>query len=167
MILKLIIEAVIYSILYALFIAILVIKQGAVRQLYNYPPAIQERAVALGITTKEKMSADAKKFKPMGFVIMSLLNLVIICAVNRETTFLAGFYQSYLFLNTFSLIDAAVLDSVWFCHAKFWRLPGTEDMTQEYHNYWFHWKWFFLGLITLIPVAAIIGGLTVLIGMIS
>lgn len=95
---------------------------------------------------------------------MTIMNLIIICLINGEKTFWAGFYQSYIFFNAFSLFDAAVIDSVYFCHSKFWRIPGTEDMVEEYHDYWFHWKWFFIGLITLIPMAAIIGGLTVLIG---
>lgn len=77
-----------------------------------------------------------------------------------------GFYQSYIFFNAFSLFDAAIIDSVYFCHSKFWVLHGTEDMVAEYHDYWFHWKWFFLGLISLIPMAAIIGSLTALIGWI-
>lgn len=166
MALKLTIEALVYALLYGAFIAFLVLKQGAARQLYNYPPKIQERAVALGVTTKEEMAANAKKYKPMGFAIMSGLCLVIICAINHETTFWAGFYQSYIFLNAFSVFDAAVLDSMWFCHSKRWVIPGTEDMTEAYHDYWFHWKWVFIGLVSLIPVVAIIGGLTALIGII-
>jgi len=45
-------------------------------------------------------------------------------------------------------------------------IPGTEDMTGAYHDYAFHWKWFFLGFIMSIPLAAIIGGFEVLIGRI-
>ena len=86
--------------------------------------------------------------------------------VNHETTFWAGFYQSYIFLNAFSIFDAAVIDSVWFCHSKFWIIPGTEDMTEAYQDYWFHWKWVLVGLVSLLPVAAVIGGLTALIGVI-
>lgn len=65
MALKLTIEALVYALLYGAFIAFLVLKQGAARQLYNYPPKIQERAVALGVTTKEEMAANAKKYKPI------------------------------------------------------------------------------------------------------
>jgi hypothetical protein len=164
MVMKLIVEAVAYSFLYAVFVLIIFKKQGAIRQLHDYPPKIQKRAVELGITTDEEMAQNAKKSKPLGFVIMTIMNLIIICLINGEKTFWAGFYQSYIFFNAFSLLDAAVIDSVYFCHSKFWRIPGTEDMAEEYHDYWFHWKWFFIGLITLVPMAAIIGGLTVLIG---
>ena len=165
MVLKLTVEAIIYSLLYAAFSVILMKKQGAVKQLYNYPPKIQERAVELGVTTKEEMAANSKKNKPFGFAVMTIASLIIICGINHETTFWAGAYQSYIFFNAFSLFDAAVIDTVWFCHSKFWVIPGTEDMTDVYHDYRFHWKPFFAGLILIIPLAIIIGGLSALIGL--
>lgn len=44
-------------------------------------------------------------------------------------------------------------------------IPGTEDMTDAYHDYAFHWKWFFLSLIAILPLSAIIGGSVVLVGL--
>lgn len=38
-----------------------------------------------------------------------------------------------------------VVDTIWFCHSKWWIIPGTEDMEEAYHDYAFHWKWFSLG----------------------
>lgn len=166
MTLQLMTEAIIYTVLYSAFLVSLFKKQGAIRQLYNYPPKIQQRAVELGITTVEDMADSARKNKPLGLAVMIAANLLIICVVNGETTFWAGFYESYLFLNVFSLFDAAIIDTVWFCHSRFWRIPGTEDMAEEYHNYWFHWKWFFIGLLSSLPLAAATGGLTVIIGLI-
>ena len=60
--------------------------------------------------------------------------------MNEESSFTQGFIQSYIFLIMFSLFDALFIDSLWFCHSRFWIIPGTEDMTHEYHNYAFHWK---------------------------
>ena len=74
--------------------------------------------------------------------------------------------QAYIFLNVFSLFDALVIDTIWFCHSKWWIIPGTEDMVEAYHDYAFHWKWFFLSLLTTLPLAAIIGGIEVLLGLI-
>lgn len=84
---KIVIEAIIYTVVYSLAMLILFKVQGARRQLYNYPPAIQKRAIEKGITTQEEMNANAKKNKP-----------------------------------------------------KWWVIPGTEDMTEAYHDYAFHWK---------------------------
>lgn len=89
MTLRLIVEAIIYTVLYSAFLVLLFKKQGTIRQLHNYPPKIRQRAVELGITT-------------------------------------------------------------------------AEDMTEEYHDYWFHWKWFFISLLSSLPLAAVTGGLMVL-----
>ena len=39
----------------------------------------------------------------------------------------------------------------------------TEDMTEAYHDYAFHWKWFFLSLVMSLPLAVIVGGIVALI----
>lgn len=166
MVAKVAIEAVIYSLVYTVFMLILFKIQGAAHQLYNYPKAIQDRAKELGIITQEELDANAKKNKIWGIIVMVVLCVAITCAVNKQTTFLAGFVQSYIFLNAFSLFDALVIDTIWFCHGKWWVIPGTEDMTEAYHDYAFHWKWFFIGLVLILPLALIIGGIVALIGVI-
>ena len=161
---RLLLEAVVYALVYSAFIVLLFRAQGAKHQLYNYPPAIQKRAIERGITTQAEMDAAAKPNKLFGLLVMVVLCLVITCAVNQQYTFAAGFFQSYLFLNVFSLFDALVIDTLWFCHSKWWVIPGTEDMTDAYHDYAFHWKWFFISLLTTLPLSVIIGGIAVLIG---
>lgn len=37
-------------------------------------------------------------------------------------------------------------------------------MTEAYHDYAFHWKWFLLSLIAILPLSAIIGGAVLLVG---
>ena len=122
---KIVIEAIIYTLVYSLAMLGLFKVQGTRRQLYNYPPAIQKRAIEKRITTQAEMDA-----------------------------------------NAFSLFDALVIDTIWFCHSKWWVIPGTEDMTEAYHDYAFHWKWFFLGLLLSLPLALILGGIVALIGVI-
>lgn len=165
MIIRITIEAIVYSLLYIAFMLTLFKVQGAKRQLYNYPPEIQKRAMERGITTQQEMDANAKKNKIPGLIMMAVLSLALICGVNKETSFFAGFWQSYVFFNTFSLFDAFVIDTIWFCHGSWWVIPGTEDMTDAYHDYAFHWKWFFLGLLLSLPLALLTGGMTVLIGL--
>ena len=166
MITRIMIEAIVYSLLYSVFMLFLFKIQGARKQLYNYPPAIKERAIERGIIAQEELDTTAKKNKIAGLLGMMLLAIVITCAVNKQYTFSAGFWQSYIFLNAFSLFDALVIDTIWFCHGTWWVIPGTEDMKDAYHDYAFHWKWFFLGLISSLPLAAIIGGIVALIGVI-
>ena len=162
---KLIGEAVLYSLLYTAFMLVLFKTQGVRKQLYNYPPAIQKRAIERGITTQAEMDATAKKNKTVGLLVMVVLCIGITCGINKQFTFWAGFVQSYLFFNAFSLFDALVIDSIWFCHSKWWVVPGTEDMTDAYHDYAFHWKWFFIGLISSLLLSLIVGGIVALIGL--
>lgn len=51
MITKMIIEAIVYTLLYSALMLVLFKVQGVKKQLYNYPPAIKERAIERGITT--------------------------------------------------------------------------------------------------------------------
>ena len=166
MITKIVIEAIIYSLLYSVFMLSLFKVQGAEKQLYNYPPAIKQRAIERGITTQAEMDSQAKKNKIIGLLGMIILCLVITCGINKQFTFFAGFWQSYIFINAFSMFDALVIDTIWFCHGTWWVIPGTEDMTEAYHDYAFHWKWFFLSLIMSLILAAVIGGVVALIGSI-
>ena len=57
--------------------------------------------------------------------------------------------------------DALVLDCLWFCHDKHFVIPGTEDMTEAYHDYGFHIKGAFIGMLLGIP-AALVAGLFVI-----
>ncbi len=164
MITKIIVEAIAYSLIYTVFMVSLFKVQGAKKQLYNYPPAIKDRAIERGITTEEELNATAKKNKTVGLLVMIILSVIISCAVNKKHTFFAGFWQSYIFFNAFSLFDALVIDTIWFCHGKWWVIPGTEDMTDAYHDYAFHWKWFFLSLVMTLPLAVIDGGIVALVG---
>ena len=63
MITKIVIEAIVYSLIYAAFMMVIFKAEGVRKQLYNYPPAIQARAIERGITTQEEMDATAKKNK--------------------------------------------------------------------------------------------------------
>lgn len=165
MIVKITIEAIIYTLVYTAMMLGIFKVQGARRQLYNYPPAIREKAIERGITTQEELDTNAKKNKSVGLLLMLLLCVFMTCIINKQHTFLDGFVQSYIFLNVFSLFDALVIDTIWFCHSKWWLIPGTEDLTEAYHDYAFHWKWFFIGLVSAIPLSLIIGAIVALTGL--
>lgn len=165
MIVKITIEAIIYTLVYTAMMLGIFKVQGARRQLYNYPSAIREKAIERGITTQEELDANAKKNKSVGLLLMLLLCVFMTCIINKQHTFLDGFVQSYIFLNVFSLFDALVIDTIWFCHSKWWLIPGTEDLTEAYHDYAFHWKWFFIGLVSAIPLSLIIGAIVALTGL--
>ena len=41
-------------------------------------------------------------------------------------------------------------------------IPGTEDMVKDYHDYWFHIKGGFIGMLLAIPAALVAGLITIL-----
>ena len=73
MVIRITVEAIVYSLLYTAFMLVLFRIQGAKYQLYNYPPAIKARAIEKGITTQAELDAHAKKNRVFGlFVSVSM-----------------------------------------------------------------------------------------------
>ena len=146
-------------ILCALFtIMVYVISREPIKTLYNYPPKIQERVKSLD-EYKEKIPSTENKIGAK--IIASILFLIIICIVlryiNGYTTFIESFKYGFLLWTIVNLYDAIVLDIIWFCHDKHFVFKGTEDMVEEYHNYWFHIKGFFIGEILALVICTLAG----------
>ena len=146
-------------VLCALFtIMVYVISREPIKTLYNYPPKIQERVKSLD-EYKEKIPSTENKIGAK--IIASILFLIIICIVlryiNGYTTFIESFKYGFLLWTIVNLYDAIVLDIIWFCHDKHFVFKGTEDMVEEYHNYWFHIKGFFIGEILALVICTIAG----------
>ena len=147
------------TILCALFtIMVYVVSREPIKTLYNYPPKIQERVKSLD-EYKEKIPSTENKIGAK--IIASILFLIIICIVlryiNGYTTFTESFKYGFLLWTIVNLYDAIVLDIIWFCHDKHFVFKGTEDMVQEYHNYLFHIKGFFIGEILALVICTLAG----------
>lgn len=147
------------TILCALFtIMVYVVSREPIKTLYNYPPKIQERVKSLD-EYKEKIPTQENKVGAK--IIASILFLIIICIVlryiNGYTTFTESFKYGFLLWTIVNLYDAIVLDIIWFCHDKHFVFKGTEDMVQEYHNYLFHIKGFFIGEILALVICTLAG----------
>ena len=138
------IESIVLCVLFTLMVYIM--SREPIKTLYNYPPKIQERVKTLD---EYKDKIPTQKNKLAAKLGASVIFLAIICAVlryiNGYTTFLESFGYGFLLWTIVNLYDAIVLDIIWFCHDKHFVFKGTEDMTDEYHNYWFHIKGFFIG----------------------
>lgn len=138
------IESIILCVLFTLMVFIM--SRDPIKTLYNYPPKIQERVKTLD-EFKDKI--PTQKNKVIAKVFASVLFLIIICAIlryiNGYTSFIESFGYGFLIWSIVNLYDAIVLDIIWFCHDKHFVFNGTEDMIDEYHNYCFHIKGFFIG----------------------
>ena len=139
-----VIESIILCALFTLMVFI--ISRNPINTLYNYPPKIQERVKSLD-EYKDKIPTNENKV--FAKVCASIIFLAVLCIVlryiNGYTTFLQCFGYGFLLWTIVNLFDALVLDIIWFCHDKRFVFKGTEDMVNEYHNYWFHIKGFFIG----------------------
>ena len=140
----LIIESIILCLLFTLMVYIM--SREPINTLYNYPPKIQERVKTLK-QYKDKIPTQENKITKK--ILASIIFLIIICIVlryiNGYQTFIESFKNGFLLWTIVNLWDAIVLDIIWFCHDKHFVLKGTEDMIDEYHNYWFHIKGFIIG----------------------
>lgn len=151
--------------LYCLLFTIMVryaVRGGAIDGLYFYPKAVQDRAIEIGLTTREAMQRRQKIFMTE-FCIVMLVALVLVIGVwNRVSDFKTAYLQALLFLEVMNWYDGIVIDKIWVGHSRFWILAGCEDLPFVQT-----WKQVLKkrGFLTLIWVAgaAIAAGIVVLI----
>lgn len=140
----LIIECIILCLLFTLMVYI--VSREPIKTLYNYPPKIQEKVKLL---KKYKNKIPTENNKVMVKVLALIVFLGVLCLIlryiNGYTAFLESFIYGYFLWTVVNLYDLIVLDIIWFCHDPYFIFEGTEDMKEEYHNYWFHIKGFLIG----------------------
>ena len=151
-----VVESIVLCALFTLMVFI--ISREPIKTLYNYPPKIQERVKKLD---EYKNKIPTQENKVVAKICASVLFLIIICLVlryiNGYTTFIESFSYGFLLWTIVNLYDAIVLDIIWFCHDKHFVFKGTEDMIDEYHNYWFHIKGFFIGEVLALVICGLAG----------
>ena len=95
--------------------------------------------------------------KLMACVLFVIIISLILRFINGYTMFLQAFGRGFLLWTVVNLYDVIVLDIIWFCHDPYFIFPGTEDMADVYHNYWFHIKGFFIGEGLALVICALAG----------
>ena len=152
------IEAVVLCLLFHLVIWRQAGKEPA-KRIYSYPPAIVERYIELGRIPDKKNPGTLERVKKKwpAAIVIGILPGAIVYFVNGSRSFLNGFLVSYGLWLIVAWYDAIVLDILWFCHSTIWILPGTEDMTDAYHDYGYHVKATCVGMLIGIPVCLMIG----------
>ena len=153
------IESFVACALFTLFVFLM--SRNPIKSIFNYPPAIIERCDQLGLVDASNrpggMAFYVKKIVAM--IIFGVLLGLLVRYVNGCTTFLCGALTAYALWVVVNWFDALVLDCLWFCHDKHFVIPGTEDMTAAYHDYWFHIKGALIGMLLGIPAALVAGGI--------
>lgn len=151
-----VIESIILCVLFTLMV--FVMAKEPIKTLYNYPPKIQEKVKSLKEyqnqipTTKNMLGAK---------LFVSLLIIVVVSLIlryiNGYQTFIEGFGYSFLLWTIVNIYDVLVLDICWFCQSKKFIFKGTEDILDEYKNYWFHIKEGFVGEIIGLTISLTVG----------
>lgn len=111
-----------------LMVCVVGIANGPVGCVYFFEKDVQERAVALGLTTKAKIKRD---FTIAGAALyLPLLTLLpaAVYFVNGARTFGALFGQMTVILLIDGLFDRLFIDWFWVGKTKAWIIPGTEDL---------------------------------------
>lgn len=158
----LLLESVFVCLFFTVFVAIM--AKDPVKTIYNYPPAIVKRAEELGLVNPDNRPGGKAFYikKCFALVLFGVLLGLLVRFVNHADGFWQGALLAYVLWCVGNIWDALVMDCLWFCHDKRFIIPGTEDMTEAYHDYWFHIKGSLIGMAIGIP-AALIAGLIVII----
>ena len=152
----LVIESIVLCVLFTIMVYIM--SREPIKTLYNYPPKIQERVKSLD-EYKDKIPTQKNKIfaKSLASILIIIIISLILRYVNGYTTFIEGFGYGFLLWTIVNIYDAVVMDIIWFCHDPYFVFKGTEDMVDEYHNYWFHIKGSLIGEILALVICAIVG----------
>ena len=126
--------------------------------MHLYHEDVQNRCVALGLTTKEKIKRNSAIFKAV--CLPGYIAYVIICvyATNGAKGFLSGFWQLLVILSVMNLADRLLVDGLWVGHTKAWTIPGTEDMKPYITARDKCKKWLF-GTVGMVIISALISAI--------
>ena len=122
-----VIQLMLYCALFTLMVK-LGVGSSALNGLYFYPKPVQEKAYALGLTSREAVSRRRKRFMAAFFAVMAAVLVLIIRAWNGIYAFLPAYWQALLFLEVMNWYDGIVIDRLWVGHSAFWVIPGTESI---------------------------------------
>ena len=104
------------------------IRKGAVGMAHLYSPAVQERCVKLGLTTRAKIKRNSLIFKAVCVPCYIACVLVCVYAINGARGFWAGFWQLLAILFVMNLVDRLLIDGYWMGYTNAWTISGTEDL---------------------------------------
>lgn len=151
-----------------LFVAGIVgsVLKNKVFWLQEYAPTVQQRFLELHPEHKVSSKSESK----IGLIIkktvaciffVALLSVMVYIAGARD--FKTGFCYCYIIWFVVNLFDVVVLDIGILAHWKKCRLPGTEDMDEEYKsNYRKSIVDGFAGIVIGLVVALVVGWIMML-----
>ena len=110
------------------------IRKGAVGMVHLYDQKVQERCIALGLTTKEKIKRTALRFKAICIPVYLAYALLCVYVINGAQTFWSAFWQFFVILSVMNLIDRFGIDGYWVGHTRaclLYTSPSPRDSTSS------------------------------------
>lgn len=134
------VECIAACVLFTVMILVPLLK-NPVGQIMSYPKPIRRRVESLPqyqsvIRQREKRHLFIK----IASVFLFAGLLAFVAYASGAVDFRSAFWHVFILFFSVNIYDALVLDLGYFCHSKRVRIPGTEDMDQEYkspaHHLW-------------------------------
>ena len=138
------------------------IRNGAIGMVHLYDQTVQERVVALGLTTAEAIRKRSVLFRSLCLPGYLIYMLICVYVINGARGFFEGFWQGFVILFIMNLIDRFLIDEYWVGHTKDWIIPGTEDLRPYITAEDKKKKWI-MGTAGMALLAAILSGIMALI----
>ena len=134
-------------------------SKNPVDTVYDMPEPIINRCLELGLIDESKKadSPQTRRKRLFAAVVIALIMALALCFVNHAGNFLQGFLLSYLIWLIVDWYDCFVIDWIWVCHSKKLIIPGTEDLTDSYKDYRFHFIGSIKGMVIGLPVCLLVG----------
>lgn len=155
-------ESLVACALFTFFVFLM--SRDPVKTIFNYPPAIINRCRSLGLVNDSNRPGGTVFYvkKITAMIVFGALLGLLVRYINGCATFWSGFLTAYALWVVVNWWDAIVMDCLWFCHDKRFIIPGTEDMVNDYHDYWFHIRGALIGMLLGVPAALAAGLITII-----
>jgi len=161
-----IIEALIICMIFSI-VVIQGVKKNPLSGLHNLPIKIQERVSVLQEYTYQDIKVmDTKEriIKKLPALLILLLLFLFMMYWNGARTFLDGFLYTLVLWTIIKVFVSCVLYCLWYAHSPQYWIKGTEDLKDEYQNYWFYLKSIPRSLCAGVVVSLIVGIVMMFIG---
>lgn len=141
-----------------LLVCVVEIADGPVGGVHFYEREVQDRAVELGLITRDRIKKNYAISGLCLFVPLLVLVPAIVYCINGARGFKELFSQMLIIMMIEGLFDRIFIDWIWVGKTKAWIIPGTEDLMPYVPRKTMIRKW--VGTLILFPaLAAAMAGL--------
>lgn len=137
-----------------LIICVVGIANGPVGMVFFYEKEVQDKAIELGLTTRETIN----KRKTITFIALLVPQLLLVplmvYLINGASEFKTAASQMAAIYLISGLFDRLFIDWYWVGKTKAWIIPGTEDMRPYIYGKTLVGKW--VSTLLGFPILAVI-----------